>query len=101
MWEAIKVKTMLYIVRKCDVEVAKMHRKEGRDCETDDYPWHIGEVRPCLANNTSFEDVCEIQADGHELLYIRSRFKNLPDVPDNYGVRWKGEIAQFIYDHLK
>lgn len=79
MWEAIKVKTMLYIVRKCDVEFAKMRRKEGRYCETNDYPWHIGEVRPCLADKTPFEDVCEIQADGHELLYIRSRFKNLPE----------------------
>lgn len=98
---------MLYIVCKYDVEVAKMHRKEGRHCETRGYQWHVGQARPCLVDELDFyrdkpfDDVCEIQADGHELLYIRSRFKNLPDVPDSYAVRWKGEIAQFIYDHLK
>jgi len=97
---------MLYIVRKCDVEVANVRRREGcsrwrlRECEPYDYTWHVGLQRPCAVGDTPFGDVCEIQADCHELDYIRSRFKNLPDSPDSRVVRWKGEMAQFIYDHL-
>lgn len=92
---------MLYIVRQCDVQVANVRKREGRQCEPRDYVWHVGQQRPCLVGDTPFEDVCEIQADGHELDHIRSRFKNLPDSPDSAVVRWKGEMAQFIYDHLK
>jgi hypothetical protein len=41
----------------------------------------------------------EIQADGDELHLICKRFTNIPCGPGPV-VRWKGEIARFIYDNL-
>lgn len=87
---------MLYIVRKT------------RD---EELTWHVGEKKPewpvylsypsARGNETEpFKDVVEIQADGHELEYIRQNFKNLPDATHKRVVSWKGDMAQFIYDHL-
>ena len=78
---------MLYIIRKGNRE----------------YQWHVGDKKPeaMTGSMTSapFDDVIEIQADGHELNLIRQNFKNLPDC-DKAVVSWKGDWAQFIYDHL-
>jgi len=77
---------MLYIVRK----------------NGDTFDWHVGEKKPSRNPSNEFEpftDVCEIQADGHELDYIRKNFSNLP-MCHKAVVTWKGEWAQFIYDHL-
>jgi len=87
---------MLYIVRQYDVDIAK--REE--ETHARDYKWHVGCDVPCLVGGRKFRDVCEIRADGLELEYIRLRFKNLPDVEGAKMVQWRGDIAQFIYDHL-
>jgi len=78
---------MLYIVRE----------------NGDTHDWHVGETKP--ARNPSigsepFMDVCEIQADGHELEHIRKNFSNLPMCGHKAVVTWKWGWAQFIYDHL-
>lgn len=75
--------------------------------------WHTGNKKPmCKVKLPSvkglpddydyepFDDVVEIQADGHELEYIRARFNNLPDCPNARVVTWTGDFAQFIYNHL-
>jgi hypothetical protein len=40
-------------------------------------------------------------ADGEELTYIYSNFKNLP-IPDQRRIRvvWTGDMAEFIYNNL-
>lgn len=60
--------------------------------------WHIGEKKP-MTFGEPYMDIAEVQADGHELNYIRKRFINLPDIKGGV-VSWKGDWAQFIYDHL-
>lgn len=82
---------MMYIIRK--------------SCQSFPRPWRVEEARPELTpqatrTDGAFEDVCEVQADGLELEYIRANFKNLPDMPENRMIRWRGDLAQFIYDHL-
>lgn len=89
---------MLYIVRK---------DKGGKK---DERTWHIGNKKPidvidmeCLGQKyqetADFSDVIEIQADGHELEHIQANFSGIP-MSTKRVVNWKGEIAQFIYDHL-
>jgi hypothetical protein len=73
---------MLYIVRKGDKGTAS---------------WHVNEPAP--DNGSTWEDVCEIQADGHELDYIRRHLIGLPDKPNGAFLTWKGMLAQFIYDN--
>lgn len=58
-------------------------------------PWRVGEQRPVMK-----EDIKTIQADGNELLYLRSRFTNLPFTSHRPVVIWRGEFARFIYDNL-
>lgn len=59
--------------------------------------WHIGEARPGLLN-----DICEeVQADGDELEYIENNFSNIPYRKGVSVLNWKGDIAQFIYDHIR
>jgi hypothetical protein len=74
---------MLYIVRKTP------SGKEGRG-------WHVNEPSPFYEIEC---EVCEVEADGHELDYIRRHCKGLPDCPDKYTVVWKSVLAQFIYDN--
>jgi hypothetical protein len=74
---------MLYIVRKTP------SGKEGRS-------WHVNESSPFCEIEC---EVCEVQADGHELDYIQKLTDNLP-MSHTYTVIWKGVLAQFIYDNL-
>lgn len=81
---------MLYIVAR-----------EPREEST--FQWHVGEkVNGNLIAKieTGTFRVVEIQADGHELQYIRDNFRNLPDAINQRVISWKGELAQFIFDHL-
>lgn len=86
---------MMYLIRQSDKDRAA---KLGG--ETKEYPYHTGEGKPRHKNGEGFEDVCEVYADGHELEMIRRRYTNLPDVPSSASMTWKGDFAQFIYDHL-
>jgi hypothetical protein len=74
---------MLYIVRKTATG------KEGRG-------WHVNESSPFCEEEC---EVCEVQADGHELDYIQKLAAGLP-MTRTYTVIWKGVLAQFIYDNL-
>lgn len=44
----------------------------------------------------------EVQADGHELQFLISRFRNLPhlDPMDRPIQSWKHDLAQFIFDNF-
>lgn len=78
---------MLYFVEKVPFP-------SGRKVDKD-YPWHVGQSKP------DFEGACvEVQADGHELSHIEASFKNLPIPNETRVVKWKGDLAQFIYDNL-
>lgn len=91
---------MMYIIRQSDKEVAaRAIRRTPDPVEPKSYNWHTGERRP-LAKEQPFEDVCEVYADGHELEHIRKLHTNLPDVPTARSIVWRGDFAQFIYDHL-
>lgn len=60
---------------------------------------HVGNVkkpREIYGNRP----VSEIQADGDELEYIQKHFTNLPMANLSRVVRWKGDLAQFIYDNF-
>ena len=88
----------MYIIRQSDKDTAA--RRIGDRNEPKEYGWHVGDPRP-TEKNVPFEDVCEVYADGHELESVRSNYKNLPDVNNECGgVVWRGDLAQFIYDHL-
>ena len=88
---------MMYIIRQSDkVKVAEHFNEEPKE-----YVWHVGEKRPRTPGTLlGFEDVCEVYADGHELEHIRKIHTNLPDVPTAHSIIWRGDFAQFIYDHL-
>lgn len=60
------------------------------------FEWHVGEGRP----GVNMEQVEEIQADGDELEHIKSNFTNLPMANHVHVVRWSGEFARFILNHL-
>jgi hypothetical protein len=94
---------MMYIIRQSDKDAAALmsrHSRHGDTVETKNYTWHVGEGRP-RNSDQGFEDICEVYADGHELENVRKNYKNLPDVTNECGgVVWKGDLAQFIYDHL-
>lgn len=91
---------MLFIVRK---------DKNGKK---DERTWHLGGKKPAdviplkdyLGNPyqeiADFDDVILVQADGHELDFIKNHFIGVP-MRLSFGVMvWKGEMAQFIYDHF-
>ena len=79
---------MLYIVRKA-----------GNGKGASAHEWHVNESPPDREASDPWENVCEIQADGHELDYIRRNLSGLPDKPNGGIVAWKGAWAQFIYDN--
>lgn len=60
--------------------------------------WHVGEKLPhdLLHGKT----VIGVQADGHELDYVRENFANIPYAKECGVQRWRGDIATFIADHL-
>ena len=47
------------------------------------------------------EEITSIQADGDELEEIIEQFANLVYPKRGRVVTWRGEAAQFIYEHLK
>lgn len=65
------------------------------------WTWHLNSrnSKPALDYTKFSERVVSFQADGHELESIRIR---LPNVPITLGgvCKWRGEMAQFIYDNL-
>lgn len=87
-----------------------------RKARQEELEWHVGESKPMNVlfpvhsvfpgqfrdqeRTEPFTDVATVHADGHELDYIRQHYTNLPDVPNKRIVTWRGELAQFIYDHL-
>jgi hypothetical protein len=79
---------MLYIMRKA-----------GNGKGESAYQWHVNQKSPTDDRDEPWENVCEIQADGHELDYIRRNLSGLPDKPNAGFLVWKGELAQFIYDN--
>lgn len=61
--------------------------------------WHIGERNP--VEYQEIRQVVEVQADGDELEYILKHFKGIPTVDNCSVVRWFGDDAKFIANHLK
>ena len=59
------------------------------------YNWHVGEAMPKF----EISKVVEVQADGHELEFIKFRF----EVPYMCGkiIIWYGDFAKFIAGNLK
>lgn len=57
--------------------------------------WQLGETKPLILS-----PVTEIQVTGDELEHIITNFANLVYPVDSETVVWKGEMAQFIWDHL-
>lgn len=90
---------MLYIVRLSDRQYAEKCRAEYTEVDEFTYTWNIGNEVPSFAGGDKFRDVVEIQADGHELLYIGRHFTNLP-MSKSKIVTWSAPWAQFIYDNL-
>lgn len=69
--------------------------------------WHIGEKLSAFfqdklekALKTEYPTPIEVQADGDELDFIQNNFINLPMVRNCRVVRWKGDFAALIFDHL-
>jgi len=74
------------------------------------YTWKVGDDkivhervkdiwRPLHTELHMQVQVKELRADGDEYAYIATNFKNIP-IRYGYGMIWKGEIAQLIYDNL-
>ena len=62
--------------------------------------WYVGECVPKMDGLNG--DRCDfVQADGDELLFIKSRFHNLPIVRGNEVVAWTGDLADFIFRNLE
>lgn len=60
--------------------------------------WHIGTMKPYHEKD---ETVVAIQVDGDELEEIIGEFKNIIYPVSRRVVTWRGETAQFIWEHLK
>lgn len=61
--------------------------------------WHVHERHPS-SRYGDVSTVLEIQADGDELVHLKTRFNNLPMRKDRAVVTWYGEMAKFIYSNL-
>jgi hypothetical protein len=61
--------------------------------------WYVGEYIQ-NANSAVSDDVCEVQADGHELAAILHQFQNLPRC-DGSVQTWYGDMAKFIVGNLR
>lgn len=65
------------------------------------HKWKLTDSRaPILPDGERYADVCELEANGDELKYIRIYFKNIPDVPSSPTMVWRGSMAQFIYENM-
>lgn len=87
---------MMYLLRFVDRQAIK----GGSSEYAHQYHWKVGEAKPRFSDGNGFNDVCEVYADGSELVYIRKRYTNIPDCPTLGFMVWKPPFAQFIYDHL-
>lgn len=72
-----------------------------------DHQWHLDRnIESGLPIPTKIpitimrEAVTHIQADGHELDWILSNFKNVPTHCTAKVQTWTGSIARFIFQHL-
>lgn len=46
------------------------------------------------------DPIIEVQANGHELEYIRNTMSNIPMVTNKKVVRWYGDHAKFIANNF-
>lgn len=59
--------------------------------------WHVEtKVKVNLTLESFLDRTFQVQADGHELEWIRERFVNLPDEPQGRVVSWFGDHAKMI-----
>ena len=58
--------------------------------------WHVGEPVPAIAIAAD----SAVQADGDELVFVESRFQNIPMRVAKSVVRWQGDLARFIVQNL-
>ena len=69
----------------------------GCENEPEAVRWHVGETRPEIPANW----ITDISADGDELEYILSRFRNIPLASSSrITVSWFGDHAKFIFANL-
>lgn len=71
--------------------------------ESKDIDWHVGEhLNAPLMEKLEDEGyhVSLVQADGDELEWLKSHFSNLPHVNHMLVQKWRGDHANFIFDHL-
>lgn len=62
--------------------------------------WKVGnKQRPKEIHGEDLK-VLSVTADGHELEFINNKFINLPAIDYAKVVKWRGDLAQFIYDNL-
>lgn len=68
------------------------------------YEWSLGKKFPEISEERK---VCSAIASGTELEIIRFCFQNLPNISLPYPheekfteMVWRGDFAQFIYDHI-
>lgn len=68
-------------------------------------PWYVGiptaGVRAAARSAYSNPDMLiQVAAEGEELIHIRNKFKNIPDVPSNQAMTWFDETAFFIATNI-
>jgi hypothetical protein len=67
-------------------------------CDLISTGWHVGQPNPINFHNVN--KVVEVQADGDELLFIATQFRNIPMALKPSVVRWFGDDAKFIAANL-
>lgn len=72
--------------------------KKGNDVR--EFGWHIGNQPPLTPDFLVDKEVA-VQADGDELLYVITNFKNIPFHVTKPVQIWIGDIAKFIAMHLE
>jgi hypothetical protein len=60
-----------------------------------DHVWKVNQPKPLFGGGC-----VEVIATDAELVHIRNQFDNLPFPAGATRVRWRGDLAQFIYDNL-
>lgn len=60
--------------------------------------WHTG--TKVKLQYEAVDSLVEVQADGHELEFLKENFKNLPYMEGTPCMRWFGDIAKTIADCL-
>ena len=73
----------------------------GTDGNNGEIPWHVGQDNPFKrAKDDDYLMLSHIQADGDELFHITTRFANLVYPKDLKVVKFFGETARMILEHL-